>query len=112
MSEKYFSNDEKIVQESKDDWKQIKIEVRYVSTIFSSLLQNKSIVISEYVQVSERFQVVRFIYKCSDTYRGTTLRQFMELLYVAFDRKNSILNTHTDAILAVFPLFLVNIIGF
>ena len=80
--------------------------VKYESTIFYHLLQNKSVGVWRYAHLVWKVLFTRFFRKCLELLRGNIFQVFVELQWHSFEIIYLIENLHVEAFLAVFALFL------
>ena len=83
--------------------------VKYGSTIFYHLLQNKSVGVWRYTHIFWKVLCTHFFRKCLELYRGNIFQVFVELQWDSFEIIYPIENLHVEAFLAVFALFFYQI---
>ena len=83
-----------------------KTMVKYESTIFYPLLQNKSLGVRRHAYLFWKVLCTHLLRKCLVLYRGYIFKLFVELQWHSFETIYSIKKLHAEAFLAVFPLFL------
>ena len=87
----------------------LKTLVKYGSTIFYHLLQNKSVGVWRYTHLFWKVLCTHFFRKCLELYRGNIFQVFVELQWHSFEIIYPIENLHVEAFLAVFALFFCKI---
>ena len=87
----------------------LKTPVKYGSTIFYHLLQNKSVGVWRYTHVFWKVLCTHFFQKCLELYRGNIFQVFVELQWDSFEIIYPIENLHVEAFSAVFALFFYQI---
>ena len=83
--------------------------VRYGSTIFFPLLQNKSVGVRRHANLFWKVLCTHFFRKCLELYRGNIFQVFVELQWHSFEIIYPIENFHVETFLAVFALFFCKI---
>ena len=85
---------------------EFKTMIKYESTIFYHLLQNKSLGVRRHAYLFWKVLCTHLLRKCLVLCRGYMFKRFVELQWHSFETIYSIKNLHAEAFLAVFPLFL------
>ena len=83
--------------------------VKYGSTIFYHLLQNKSVGVWRYTHLFWKVLCTHFFRKCLELYRGNIFQVFVELQWHSFEIICPIENLHVEAFLVVFALLFCKI---
>ena len=87
----------------------VKTLVKYGSTIFYHLLQNKSVGVWRYTHLFWKVLCTHFFRKCLELYRDNIFQVFVELQWYSFEIICPIENLHVEAFLAVFALLFCKI---